>query len=237
LRVLITAGGTREALDPVRFLGNRSSGKQGYALAEVARDRGAQVCLVSANVTLPDPAGVVVIRVESALDVQQAVASRVTDHDIVVMCAAVADFRPKAYAPTKIKKTHDPTGGPGGADESAPVIELVRNPDILRGLVEARGAATRPIIVGFAAETGDAGGTVLELARAKLARKGCDVLVANEVGRHLTFGQDANTVHLLFADGSPERTIGPATKVKIAEAVWDGIQALGHRSTDSNPID
>jgi hypothetical protein len=120
--------------------------------------------------------------------------------DVVVMAAAVADFRPKHYAATKIKKTHEPGDVP---DESAPVIELVRNPDILAGLVHARAGSAAPVIVGFAAETGDASGSVLQLARAKLARKGCDLLVANEVGVDKTFGQDVNTVHLLYRDGRP----------------------------------
>ncbi len=151
------------------------------------------------------------------------------DADVVVMAAAVADFRPKAYAAAKIKKTHAATAD-GGPDESAPTIELVRNPDILAGLVESRGAAERPLIVGFAAETGDATGSVMDLARAKLARKGCDLLVANEVGVDKGFGTDANTVHLLFRDGLPgspaDRTAGPAPKAEIAAAVWDGVQAL-----------
>jgi phosphopantothenoylcysteine decarboxylase / phosphopantothenate---cysteine ligase len=145
------------------------------------------------------------------------------------MAAAVADFRPRAYTAAKIKKTHAATAD-GGPDESAPTIELVRNPDILAGLVESRGAAERPFIVGFAAETGDETGSVMDLARAKLARKGCDLLVANEVGVDKGFGTEANTVHLLYRDGlsgSPaDRTAGPAPKTEIAAAVWDGVQAL-----------
>jgi phosphopantothenoylcysteine decarboxylase/phosphopantothenate--cysteine ligase len=227
--VLVSAGGTREELDPVRFLGNWSSGRQGYALARTAAARGARVTLVSANVELPDPAGVRVVRVISARELEAAVRSAAAGADAVVMAAAVADFRPKAYAAAKIKKTHAATVD-GGPDESAPTIELVRNPDILAGLVEHRGAAERPLIVGFAAETGDETGSVLDLARAKLARKGCDLLVANEVGVDKGFGTDGNTVHLLFRDGLPgsprDHTAGPAPKAEIAAVVWDGVQAL-----------
>ena len=227
-RVVVSAGGTREPLDPVRYLGNRSSGKQGYALAQVAAARGATVTLVAANTSLPAPTGVDVVPVGTALELQDAVTQAAKDADVVVMAAAVADFRPKAYAAAKIKKTHAATVD--GPDESAPTIELVRNPDILAGLVEDRGAADRPLIVGFAAETGDDTGSVLDLARAKLARKGCDLLVANEVGVDKAFGTDANTVHLLFRDGLPgapeDHVAGPAPKAEIAAAVWDGVQAL-----------
>ncbi len=225
-RVLVTAGGTREPLDPVRYLGNRSSGKQGYALAAAAAARGAAVTLVSANTSLPQPPSVTVVRVETALQMQSVVTDLVAQQpgpDVVVMAAAVADFRPKHYAAAKIKKTHEPGDAP---DESAPVIELVRNPDILAGLVHARAGSAAPIIVGFAAETGDASGSVLQLARAKLARKGCNLLVANEVGVDKTFGQDVNTVHLLHRDGRPERTVGPADKAAIADAVWDAVGSL-----------
>jgi phosphopantothenoylcysteine decarboxylase/phosphopantothenate--cysteine ligase len=228
-RVVVSAGGTREPLDPVRYLGNRSSGKQGYALAQVAAARGAAVTLVAANTSLPPPPGVEVVAVGTALELQDAVTQAAKDADVVVMAAAVADFRPKAYAAAKIKKTHAATAD-GGPDESAPTIELVRNPDVLAGLVASRGAAEQPFIVGFAAETGDETGSVMDLARAKLARKGCDLLVANEVGVDKGFGTDANTVHLLYRDGLPgspaDRTAGPAPKAEIAAAVWDGVQAL-----------
>ena len=228
-RVVVSAGGTREPLDPVRYLGNRSSGKQGYALAQVAADRGAAVTLVAANTSLTAPDGVEVVTVGTALELQDAVTRAAKDADVVVMAAAVADFRPKSYAAAKIKKTHATTAD-GSPDESAPTIELVRNPDILAGLVESRGAAERPLIVGFAAETGDDTGSVLDLARAKLARKGCDLLVANEVGADKGFGTDGNTVHLLFRAGLPgapeDRTAGPAPKAQIAAEVWDGVQAV-----------
>ena len=176
----------------MRFLGNRSSGKQGFALAARAAARGALVKVVSANVSVPLPEGVEVIPVGTALEMQAAVEAQVGWADLVIMAAAVADFRPAAYAGSKIKKTHDPAD-----PDAAPVIELVRNPDILAGLVRARGPAPRPVIVGFAAETGDADHSVLQLGEEKLARKGCDLLVVNEVGVDKTFGSDENTVHIL----------------------------------------
>jgi len=223
-RVVVTAGGTREPLDPVRFLGNRSSGKQGAALAEVAATRGAEVTLVAAAMRVAMPAGVTVIAVDTALELQEAVTKAAVSADVVIMCAAVADFRPAHYASSKIKKTHH---GSADADQSAPTVELVRNPDILAGLVADRAARgdTRPYLVGFAAETGDDTGSALDLARVKLRRKGCDLLVANEVGVDKVFGADSNTVHLLYADGHPEQTVGPASKLRVAEAVWDGIHA------------
>ncbi len=224
--VVVTAGGTREPLDPVRYLGNRSSGKQGYALAEAAAARGAQVTLVAANTALATPAGVDVVRVETARDLQAQVEELAWSADAVVMAAAVADFRPAHYADHKIKKVH--LAGQASESIVEPAVELVRNPDILAGLVAGRTARglRRPLLVGFAAETGDETGSVLDLARAKQRRKGCDVLVANEVGRDLTFGSDTNTVHLLFADCSPDVTIGPASKRAVADGVWDGIRAL-----------
>ncbi|MGD8201192.1 bifunctional phosphopantothenoylcysteine decarboxylase/phosphopantothenate synthase [Ornithinimicrobium sp. W1679] len=219
--VVVSAGGTREPLDPVRFLGNRSSGKQGYALAAEAARRGARVTLVSANVDLPAPGGTEVVAVETALQLQDAVGEAVRDDaDVVVMAAAVADFRPAAYADRKIKKEH-------GADAAeAPVVELVRNPDVLAGLVADRGDAGRPVLVGFAAETGDDQGSVLEHARDKLGRKGCDLLVANEVGPGVTFGQDTTTVHLLRPGVEDVRTVGPTGKDRVAVAVWDEVAAL-----------
>lgn len=214
--VVVTAGGTREPLDPVRFLGNRSSGKQGYAVAAAARRRGAQVTLVSANVSLSAPQGVEVLEVGTARELEEQVRGLVGAGgvDVVVMAAAVADFRPAHYTDAKIKKTH------GEGDDSAPTLELVRNPDILAGLVATRGGASTPYLVGFAAETGDATGDVLSLARAKLERKGCDLLVANEVGVDKTFGQDDTTVHLLRPGTSEVVSVGPATKDHVADAIW-----------------
>jgi phosphopantothenoylcysteine decarboxylase/phosphopantothenate--cysteine ligase len=224
-RVVVSAGGTREPLDPVRFLGNRSSGKQGYALAQVARARGAQVTLISANVSLPVPEGVTLVLVQTALELGEAVAKAAQEADVVVMAAAVADYRPAHYADVKIKKSHHGGAADGGTsraeDQSAPTIGLVRNPDVLAALVRSRGSATSPVIVGFAAETGDPEHTVLDLARDKLARKGCDVLVANEVGVDKTFGQDSNTVHILRRGVDAVTQVGPAPKVVVAATVWD----------------
>ena len=220
-RVVVSAGGTREPLDPVRYLGNRSSGKQGYALAAVAARRGADVTLVSANTALTPPPGVAVVPVQSALDLQEAVMEAADTADVVVMAAAVADFRPRDYQGTKIKKSHDP-----GDPDAAPTIELVRNPDILAGLVAARGEDASPVIVGFAAETGDDEASVLEHGRAKLDRKGCDLLVVNEVGESKTFGEDQNTVHILRQGSSHVVDAGPASKQDIAAAVWDAVQAI-----------
>lgn len=241
LHVLVTAGGTREAIDPVRFIGNRSSGKQGYALAEVAVRLGAQVTVVAANVALPDPDGARVISVESAAQMQEAVlgctfgvdeasggdVAHGVDNpiDVVVMAAAVADFRPRSISETKIKKTDETDSAAQTPD--APTIELVRNPDILAGLVaERRSRRTGPLLVGFAAETGDSEGTVVDYARAKLRRKGVDLLVANEVGHNLTFGKDSSTVHLLAPDSTGVVTIGPADKHEIAHAVWARVREI-----------
>ncbi len=220
-RVVVTAGGTREPLDPVRYLGNRSSGKQGYALAGVAAQRGARVTLLAANTTLPAPAGVTVVTVGTALELGQALEQAVVDADVVVMAAAVADFRPAHYVDSKIKKSHDPA-----SPEDAPTIELVRNPDLLAGLVERRPDGSSQVIVGFAAETGDADGSVLEHGRAKLARKGCDLLVVNEVGPEHAFGRDDNTVHILRRGSDEVLDAGPGPKGEIAAAVWNAVQGM-----------
>jgi phosphopantothenoylcysteine decarboxylase/phosphopantothenate--cysteine ligase len=232
-RVVVSAGGTREPLDPVRFLGNRSSGKQGYALARVAAARGAEVTLISANVALPVPEGVTLVPVQTALELGDAVAKAAQDSDVVVMAAAVADYRPAHYNDVKLKKSYNDTAGPAdtadgvaGGDQSAPAIELVRNPDVLAELVRSRGLATSPVIVGFAAETGDGEHTVLDLAREKLARKGCDVLVANEVGVGKTFGQDTTTVHILRRGVDAVTQVGPAPKESVAATLWDVIHDL-----------
>ena len=218
LTVLVTAGGTREPLDPVRYLGNRSSGKQGYALAAVAAQRGARVTLVS-TVDTPAPAGCALVRVETALQLRDAVLA--ADADVVVMAAAVADFRPEQVATAKIKKTFDAVD-----PQAAPVVRLVRNPDILAELLTRRGERTTPVLVGFAAETGDENGSVLDHARAKLARKPVDLLVANEVGDGVTFGQDDSTVHLLSGDGTSPPAVGPADKTTVAHAVWDAVRRI-----------
>ncbi|GAC1383853.1 MAG: bifunctional phosphopantothenoylcysteine decarboxylase/phosphopantothenate--cysteine ligase CoaBC [Marmoricola sp.] len=211
-RVVVTAGGTREFLDPVRFLGNRSSGLQGYALARTAAARGAEVVLIAANTALPDPAGVKVIEVETTIEMQEQVETAARDADAVVMAAAPADFRPLHPHEAKIKKS---------ADGTAPVIELIENPDILLGVV---GARTRPdqVIVGFAAETGDANASVLEHARAKLARKGCDLLVVNDVSGGKVFGAAESEAIVLGADGS-EVPVEHGSKSALAAVIWDQV--------------
>ncbi|MGJ9421012.1 bifunctional phosphopantothenoylcysteine decarboxylase/phosphopantothenate--cysteine ligase CoaBC [Aeromicrobium sp. CF3.5] len=210
-RVVVSAGGTREYLDPVRFLGNRSSGRQGWALAEAAVARGAEVTLVAANVALEPPAGVEVVSVVSTEDLRLTMLEAARDADVVVMAAAPADFRPAEFIGTKIKKT------PDGA---APQISLIENPDILAELVASRHGAASPVLVGFAAETGDESATVLEHARAKLARKGCDLLVVNDVGGGRVFGSEDTEAVILSAGGSStEISFGP--KIDLAHAVWD----------------
>ena len=216
LKVVVSAGGTREPLDPVRYLGNRSSGKQGFALARTASARGAEVTLVSAHtLPLPEPAGVALVRVDTAEQLRDAVHAAADGADIVVMAAAVADFRPAERAEYKIKKT--------GRDPDP--VALVRNPDVLAELVEARrGNADRKnqVIVGFAAETGDSGADVLDHARAKLARKGCDLLVVNAVGEGKAFGTEDNSGWLLSSDGA-EVPIELGSKSHMATAVWDAV--------------
>ncbi|HEY6795528.1 MAG TPA: bifunctional phosphopantothenoylcysteine decarboxylase/phosphopantothenate--cysteine ligase CoaBC [Kineosporiaceae bacterium] len=219
LQVVISAGGTREPLDPVRYLGNRSSGVQGCALAAAAVARGAKVTLVSANVALPEPAGADVVRVGTALELREAVFATAPTADVVVMAAAVADFRPEAVAEYKIKKSD------GG--EGAPVVRLVRNPDVLAELVARRtaGAPGAAVIVGFAAETGDDSGDVLHHARAKLERKGCDLLVVNDVSAGKVFGRTDTAVTLLEADGGGVVVRGAVEGDKglVADAVWDAV--------------
>ncbi|WP_030440117.1 bifunctional phosphopantothenoylcysteine decarboxylase/phosphopantothenate--cysteine ligase CoaBC [Actinoplanes subtropicus] len=207
--VVVTAGGTREPLDPVRFLGNRSSGKQGYALAKAAAARGARVTLIAANVTLPDPAGVEIIRVGTTEDLRAAVIKVAGDADVVVMAAAPADFRPATIAQQKIKKTDAGTPEP---------IALVTNPDIAAELGANKRAGQ--VLVAFAAETHDA----IEHARAKLVRKRADLIVVNEVGPDRVFGRDHNEVTLLGADGTTT-TLGELRKDDVADMIWD--RAIG----------
>jgi len=207
-RVVVSAGGTREELDPVRFLGNWSSGRQGYVLARTAAARGAEVTLVSANVDLADPAGTKVERVTSARQLESAVLAAAAAADAVVMAAAVADYRPEARSDEKVKKA-------GAAPEP---LRLVENPDILRELAAHRRAGQ--VIVGFAAETED----VLAHGRAKLAAKGCDLLVVNRVGRGLAFGTEDNEAVVLAADGSAT-TVPRAPKDVLADVVWDLVTA------------
>ncbi|MFE9563691.1 bifunctional phosphopantothenoylcysteine decarboxylase/phosphopantothenate--cysteine ligase CoaBC [Streptomyces sp. NPDC006487] len=208
--VVISAGGTREPLDPVRFLGNRSSGKQGYALARTAVARGARVTLVSANTALADPAGVDLVRVGTALQLREAVLKAAADADVVVMAAAVADFRPAEYASGKIKKKD--------GQDPAPVA-LVRNPDVLAEISADR-AREGQVVVGFAAETDD----VLANGRSKLLRKGCDLLVVNEVGEAKTFGSEENEAVILSSDGS-ELAVPYGPKETLADVIWDQVAA------------
>lgn len=217
-RVVISAGGTREPLDPVRFLGNRSSGKQGYALARVAAQRGAQVTLIAGNtIGMPAPAAVEVINITTAEQLKTAVDKHSLGADAVIMAAAVADFRPVNVAAAKIKK---------GAGEPNS-IELAKTPDILAGLVQARRDGQLPgtAIVGFAAETGDEHGDVLTHARAKLARKGCDLLVVNAVGEGKAFEVDNNDGWLLGADGT-EIALDHGSKALLASRVLDALGPL-----------
>ncbi|MEU5808341.1 bifunctional phosphopantothenoylcysteine decarboxylase/phosphopantothenate--cysteine ligase CoaBC [Streptomyces sp. NPDC047718] len=206
--VVISAGGTREPLDPVRFLGNRSSGKQGYALARTAVARGARVTLVAANTALADPAGADVVRVGTAVQLREAVLKAAADADVVVMAAAVADFRPAAYASGKIKKQE--------GQEPAPVA-LVRNPDVLAEVSVDRARAGQ-VVVGFAAETDE----VLANGRAKLLRKKCDLLVVNEVGETKTFGSEENEAVILSSDGQ-ENAVPYGPKEALADAIWDQV--------------
>ena len=210
-RVLVSAGGTREPLDPVRFLGNRSSGRMGYALATTAVARGAEVTVLAANVSLPAPAGVRVVHVETTADLHRAALAEAPGADAVVMAAAPADFRPAGAAAHKIKKSSDGAVAP---------LELVQNPDILADLVRQRGEAAAPVLVGFAAETGDDAGDVLAHARAKLARKGCDLLVANDVGAGRVFDRDDTDATVLERTGA-EHPVRAATKTELAAFLWD----------------
>ncbi len=221
-KVLVTAGGTREPIDPVRFIGNRSSGKQGYAVARVAAQRGADVTLIAGHtVGLIDPAGVEVVHISSAQQLRDAVSKHAPDAHVLVMAAAVADFRPTRIAPAKIKK--------GATDDAAPpTIELVRNDDVLAGAVRARADGQLPrmrAIVGFAAETGDAHGDVLFHARAKLRRKGCDLLVVNAVGEGRAFEVDYIDGWLLAADGA-ESALEHGSKTLMASRIVDAVVAF-----------
>jgi phosphopantothenoylcysteine decarboxylase/phosphopantothenate--cysteine ligase len=207
--MVVTAGGTREPIDPVRFLGNRSSGQQGYALARTAVARGARVTLISANVSLPDPAGVTVVRVGTTEELRVATIAAAAAADAVVMAAAPADFRPAAVAAQKIKKTE--TG-------EAPTLELVTNPDIAAELGAAKPKGQ--VLVAFAAETHDA----LENARVKLARKNADLIVVNEVGPDKVFGRSTNAVTILDPGGTLAE-IAEAPKEDVADAIWDLVLA------------
>lgn len=221
-RVLVTTGGTREAIDPVRFIGNHSSGRQGYALAEIAAHRGARVTVVAAATEkLLPPSGAEVISVRSAREMQSVVFDLAPDMDIIVMAAAVADFRPEEVATTKMKKGHETEGG-------LRHIQLVENPDILKGLVELREAGDISLatsIVGFAAETGDDQYSALDYARAKITKKGCDLLMCNEVGDDKVFGKPENEGFLIDALGNVTE-IPVGTKHQVAARILDAVEKL-----------
>jgi len=227
-KVLVTAGGTREPIDPVRFIGNRSSGKQGYAVARVAAQRGADVTLIAGHTAgLIDPAGVDVVQISSAQQLSDAVSKHAPDADVLVMAAAVADFRPAHFTSSKIKKGPD--------SQAEPTIDLTRNADVLAGAVLARADGQLPnmtAIVGFAAETGDAEGDVLFHARAKLRCKRCDLLVVNAVGEGRAFEVDDNDGWLLAADGT-ESALEHRSKTLMASRILDAIVAFLHGSGES----
>lgn len=227
-RVVVTAGGTHESLDPVRYLGNASSGRQGYAIADMAAQRGAHVHLIAAHTEdLQTPSGAQVTRVSSALELKAAVDKAAQDADVVIMAAAVADFRPATKSDSKMKKN---------SSDSLETIELTENPDILAGLVSQRKEGTiaaDTLIVGFAAETGDATASPLEHAKAKFLRKGCDLLMANAVGEGKVFGQDHSAGWLLSnpegsdsVDGLAVKEIASGHKLDVAGQILDEVGHL-----------
>ncbi|ALA67361.1 bifunctional phosphopantothenoylcysteine decarboxylase/phosphopantothenate--cysteine ligase CoaBC [Corynebacterium lactis] len=217
-RVLITAGGTQEAIDPVRFIGNHSSGRQGFALAEMAAQRGAEVTVI-AGITdaLPNPLGAEVVNVVSARDMAAAVERHAGQADICIFAAAVADFRPSQVADSKMKK--------GKSDDALSRIDLVENPDILATTVKRRASgelAAGTTLVGFAAETGDADSSALELARQKIVRKGCDLLMCNDVSGGRTFGSTDN-VGWILSKGGEETVVPLGSKFAVAGAILDAV--------------
>jgi phosphopantothenoylcysteine decarboxylase/phosphopantothenate--cysteine ligase len=214
VRVLISAGGTRESWDPVRFIGNRSSGRQGIELARTAISRGAEVTLVAAAIEVEPPAGALVVRVESAEDLRAAMHAHAQDADVVIMAAAVADFRPADIANGKIKKSDF---------GSVPELALERTTDVLAELVVKRGESRAPLIVGFAAETARDSEDLLALGQEKLARKGCDLLVVNDVAAHDVFGSTHNSVLILSKADEPVVLVRQP-KVDIADALWDTVR-------------
>lgn len=225
LKVVISAGGTVEPIDPVRFISNHSSGRQGFALADCAVQRGAEVTLVTGAVDarLHTPCGTTVVKASSAVKMQQAMAEHAIDADVVIMAAAVADYRPATIRESKVKK-----GSAGEADLAN--LGLVENPDILAGLVAARDKgelAAGTTLVGFAAETGDDTASALEYGRVKLAKKGCDVLVCNDVSGDKVFGQLTNAAMILDARGG-EVSVPKAPKHVIAHRVLDAVS--GYRT-------
>ena len=213
--IVVSAGGTREPLDPVRFIGNNSSGRQGVELARTAVSRGASVTLVAANLAVDPPAGVTLVRVSTAAELHAAMVAWSNAADVLVMAAAVADFRPDTRAGSKIKKE---------SAEATLRIDLVQTVDVLADLVRTRVGA-RPIIVGFAAETATNDDELLSIARGKLARKGCDLLIVNDVGRVEVFGATDNEVLVLGSDGSMTQ-LSRRSKAAVADGVWDAVGRL-----------
>jgi phosphopantothenoylcysteine decarboxylase/phosphopantothenate--cysteine ligase len=209
IRMVVTAGGTREPLDPVRFIGNRSSGRQGVAIALAAANRGAVVTLIAANLEISAPTSIDMRCVSTTREMKDAVLIAAEKSDVVIMAAAVADYRPKTIAETKIKKE---TQG------NELTLTLIKNPDILRELVECCRAGQ--IIIGFAAETEPDDGKLLDLGRAKIARKGCDYLVVNRVGWSAGFGTESNTVVVLNARGDRVST-STGSKQAVANDILD----------------
>jgi phosphopantothenoylcysteine decarboxylase/phosphopantothenate--cysteine ligase len=210
-RVLVTAGGTQEAIDPVRYITNHSSGKMGYAIAEAARDRGASVILVTTPTALRIPGGMTVVPVRTATDMLEAIASHYDQLDALIMAAAVADFRVESEAEHKIKR-----------GETSLDLRLVPNPDLLAATAELQPGSRGPVRVGFAAETED----LMEHASEKLARKSVDLIVANDVSGDV-FGSDDNQVTLLWSDGR-HRDLPRILKTSVAEQVLDALSELLH---------
>ena len=213
-RIVVSAGGTREPLDPVRYLGNRSSGKQGVALAEAARDRGADVTFVASHLEVPPPAGVPVVDAGTALELRDALQRLASSADVLIMAAAVADYRPEHASEGKIKR--DPEGG------DRP-LTLVQNPDILAEL--ARDRIDGQLVVGFAAETEQDQEGLLSIAREKLARKGCDLLVVNRVGWDEGFASDDNAVVIIDRAGDIVSEAA-GSKLSVAHRILDAIAAV-----------
>lgn len=220
-KVVISAGGTQENLDPVRFLGNRSSGRQGYALADIAAQRGADVTIVAGSVDeLETPSGATVVPVVSTQDMYDAMHEHARDADVIIMAAAVADYRPASQAESKMKKGVD--------NESLATLELVENPDILKSLVRARQEGEinpDAVVVGFAAETGDAETSALDYAKAKFERKGTDILMANEVGVGKVFGQKDNEGWILVKGQEPQ-VVPRASKQQVAAQILEAVNEI-----------
>ncbi len=217
-RVLITAGPTREPIDPVRYISNHSSGKQGFAVAEAARDAGAEVTLISGPVSLPTPAGTTRVDVTTAQQMHDAVTRHLDACDIFIGVAAVADFRPNESAAQKIKKNA----------EAGLSLDLVQNPDIIAAVARSN---VRPIVVGFAAETQDA----LANARTKLVRKALDMIVVNDVSdQRIGFNSDDNAVTIITIDGEERIDIG--SKTEIARAIIDRVARAAERAASSGRV-